>query len=365
LPVHPCGRYRHNTVVFILAKEYNLKNLRTIHRLDRLTSGLLMFGRNPRKAREMEQQIRNRQVLKEYVCRVEGEFPEGKTECGQPVEVVSYKIGVCKVSAHGKECRTEFERLSYNGVTSVVLCRPFTGRMHQIRVHLQYLGFPVMNDPLYNHTVFGPDKGKGGNIGKTDEKLIADLISIHNAENWLGMDGDTELSMFNKGDEGDGKADIATKITNGDGSPITNKKEGCVNALVHSVHHNNFDPANPLSCIENNPLIPRNCTITRPPPITRPCRSPVVLRQPLESAPLVESEDDELLAKNKEYRYVPEKMTWDPNCYECKVRYRDPKSKDLVMYLHAWRYKGPDWQFETRLPQWAEPVWQQPQEEKK
>lgn len=39
--VHPCGRYRHNTVVFILAKEYNLKNLRTIHRLDRLTSGKL------------------------------------------------------------------------------------------------------------------------------------------------------------------------------------------------------------------------------------------------------------------------------------------------------------------------------------
>ena len=36
-------------------------------------------------------------VLKEYVCRVEGEFPEGKTECSQPVEVVSYKIGVCKV----------------------------------------------------------------------------------------------------------------------------------------------------------------------------------------------------------------------------------------------------------------------------
>lgn len=74
--VHPCGRYRHNTVVFILAKEYNLKNLRTIHRLDRLTSGLLLFGRSPKKARQMEQQIRNRQVQKEYVCRVEGEFPE-------------------------------------------------------------------------------------------------------------------------------------------------------------------------------------------------------------------------------------------------------------------------------------------------
>lgn len=54
----------------------------------------------------------------------------------------------------------------------------------------------MVNDPLYNHTVFGPEKGRGGNIGKSDEELIRDLISIHNAENWLGMDGDSELSMF-------------------------------------------------------------------------------------------------------------------------------------------------------------------------
>ena len=53
LQVHPCGRYRHNTVVFILAKEQGLKNLRTIHRLDRLTSGLLLFGRNPKKVRNI------------------------------------------------------------------------------------------------------------------------------------------------------------------------------------------------------------------------------------------------------------------------------------------------------------------------
>jgi hypothetical protein len=63
------------------------------------------------------------------------------------------------------------------------------------------LGYPVMNDPLYNHIVFGPEKGKGGVIGKTDDKLITDLISIHNAENWLGMDGDSELSMFTSKDQ--------------------------------------------------------------------------------------------------------------------------------------------------------------------
>ena len=75
-----------------------------------------------------------------YYCYLPARVCRGKTECCQPVEVVSYKIGVCKVSAHGKECRTEFQRMSYNGKSSVVLCRPFTGRMHQIRVHLQFLG---------------------------------------------------------------------------------------------------------------------------------------------------------------------------------------------------------------------------------
>ena len=53
----------------------------------------------------------------------------------------------------------------------------------------------MVNDPLYNHVVFGPEKGKGGNIGKSDDDLIRDLINIHNAENWLGMDGDSDLMM--------------------------------------------------------------------------------------------------------------------------------------------------------------------------
>ena len=90
-------------------------------------------------------------------------------------------------------------------------------KVYEVKRYLTYFiaGFPVMNDPLYNHTVFGPEKGKGGNIGKSDEKLISDLISIHNAENWLGMDGDSELSMFNKGEDGDTIEDIAVKLLDG------------------------------------------------------------------------------------------------------------------------------------------------------
>ena len=55
--------------------------------------------------------------------------------------------------------------------------------------------------------------------------------------------------------------------------------------------------------------------------------------------------------------FTNDKMTVDPHCYECKVKYRDPKPSDLVMYLHAWRYCGPGWEYETPLPAWAASDW--------
>ncbi|XP_043656973.1 RNA pseudouridylate synthase domain-containing protein 2 isoform X1 [Drosophila teissieri] len=294
IPVHPCGRYRHNTVVFILAKEHNLKNLRTIHRLDRLTSGLLLFGRTAEKARELELQIRTRQVQKEYVCRVEGRFPDGTVECNEKIDVVSYKIGVCKVSPKGKDCKTTFKRIGEVGSDSIVLCKPLTGRMHQIRVHLQYLGYPISNDPLYNHEVFGPLKGRGGDIGGiTEEQLISNLISIHNAENWLGLEGDQIVSA--------------------------NIKDG---ATSTSVVENPISSGTATSVIVE-PLVPSNETATQ-----------TCYEEPDRS-------------------FDPQKATSDPQCSECKINYRDPGPKDLIMYLHAWKYRGVGWEYETELPDWA------------
>ena len=90
-------------------------------------------------------------------------------------------------------------------------------------------GFPVMNDPLYNHVVFGPTKGKGGHIGKSDDQLIQDLIAIHNAENWLGMDGDSELSMFNGKEDGgkgsDRNANSNRSSSNGNALVIDDNKD--------------------------------------------------------------------------------------------------------------------------------------------
>lgn len=89
----------------------------------------------------------------------------------QPIETISHKIGICIVSPKGKPSKTFFERLNYNGKSSTVLCKPMTGRMHQIRVHLQYLGYPIKNDNFYNSYSFGPSKGKGGDFGKSIDEV--------------------------------------------------------------------------------------------------------------------------------------------------------------------------------------------------
>ena len=65
IPVHPCGRFRHNTVIFILGKELNISGLHTVHRLDRLTSGVLMFARTLEVSQKLDQLVRDRQVRRD------------------------------------------------------------------------------------------------------------------------------------------------------------------------------------------------------------------------------------------------------------------------------------------------------------
>ena len=276
IPVHPCGRYRHNTVLFILAKEENLPGLHTVHRLDRLTSGVLIFARSATKSREMEALISGREVKKEYVAKVLGEFPTGVIVCKEPIEVVSYKIGVCVVSVTGKDCHTEFERIDYKNGVSVVRCRPKTGRMHQIRVHLQFLGHPIVNDPLYNSSSFGPEKGMGGRLGKSKEQLILDLMESHTLANWIK----SEEYLACKEEE----EDVEEK--------------------------------------ENSDQL----EVSDPDPVEEPIASSV--------------EDEK-------------GPNFDPNCEECKLQYKDPPPDTLVMFLHAFKYSGEGWQYQTDLPKWA------------
>ncbi|KAI8809137.1 pseudouridine synthase [Cladochytrium replicatum] len=151
IPIHPTGRYNHNTLLPILAHENSLplSALHPCNRLDRLTSGLVLIALSKPRSRTISSLLSSRTLSKSYLARVRGVFPEKPFTCSEPIETVSHKLGLNRVSSEGKPCATEFEMVSTTGTTSLVICRPLTGRTHQIRVHLMHLGFPIANDPIY------------------------------------------------------------------------------------------------------------------------------------------------------------------------------------------------------------------------
>ncbi|XP_007938699.2 RNA pseudouridylate synthase domain-containing protein 2 [Orycteropus afer afer] len=304
IPVHPCGRFRHNTVIFILGKEHQLKGLHPLHRLDRLTSGVLMFAKTAAVSERIHEQVRDRQLEKEYVCRVEGEFPTKKVTCKEPILVVSYKVGVCRVDPRGKPCETVFQRLSYNGHSSVVRCHPLTGRTHQIRVHLQFLGHPILNDPIYNSDAWGSSRGRGGHIPKTDEELLRDLVAEHQTKQRLDV---LELC---EGDLSSGLIDSSV--------PTSELGKDSLEELATAAQKMD--------------------------------RALEVTPQDLDTLALATGNTAEADVVNQET---------DPLCAECRLVRQDPLPQDLVMFLHALRYKGPDFEYFSPMPAWALDDWQE------
>ena len=98
IPVHPSGRYRHNTVLGILGRESNLPDLSPCHRLDRLTSGLLILSKNKATTETVSTQIQDRTVQKEYICRVRGLFPTEMVTCEASIKTQNYKVQPADVS---------------------------------------------------------------------------------------------------------------------------------------------------------------------------------------------------------------------------------------------------------------------------
>ncbi|EIM80852.1 pseudouridine synthase [Stereum hirsutum FP-91666 SS1] len=174
IPVHATGRFFYLSLVEILQREFGFKKVYTVNRLDRLTSGIMVVGLSSKRAHTLSEEFTAGQVKKEYIARCKGEFPEGETYVDQPMLTVDRQMGLNIIHPEGKTAQTIFTRLHYdaNTDTSVLHCRPLTGRSHQIRVHLQYLGHPVANDPIYSETkIWGPNLGKGGiDINPSDER---------------------------------------------------------------------------------------------------------------------------------------------------------------------------------------------------
>ncbi|KAJ3479374.1 hypothetical protein NLI96_g9101 [Meripilus lineatus] len=165
IPVHAAGRYFKNSLVEILKDDFGLSKVYTVNRLDRLTSGLMIIPLNAVLANELTQEFTAGSVRKEYIARCKGHFPEEEIVCEEPLLTVDRQMGLNIVHPEGKPAKTVFTLVHYdqNTDTSVVHCKPYTGRSHQIRVHLQYLGHPIANDPVYSEPkIWGENLGKGG-----------------------------------------------------------------------------------------------------------------------------------------------------------------------------------------------------------
>lgn len=136
------------SVLGFLKKTYD-EHIYTVHRLDRETSGIICFARTAEAHRDLSIQFEKREVEKHYLALVEGRFrePEGSVEA--PLEPNPQQGGTMRVGQAGKPSRTDWKVLEQFRDHALVDCQIHTGRMHQIRVHMAYIGHALSVDALY------------------------------------------------------------------------------------------------------------------------------------------------------------------------------------------------------------------------
>lgn len=176
---HSAQRPEHTSLAEWL-REHGVPTPRMINRLDRETSGLVVVAQNERAAKTLGKAVLRREIEKEYIAICQGEFAEEFGLIDQPIGVsqasVVYTKRVVDGTA-GQPSLTRFvveKRLRHFTVVSLM---PRTGRAHQLRVHMAWLGHPIVGDKVY-----GPDEKLYLQFieqGVTDEMLEKLLLPRH------------------------------------------------------------------------------------------------------------------------------------------------------------------------------------------
>ncbi len=155
--VHPApGNY---TGTLVNALMYHTNNLSTVnsnirpgivHRIDADTSGLLLVAKNDKAHNILAEAIQKKEVVREYIALVEGVIKEDTATIDAPIgRDVNNRKKMCVTGDNSKEAVTHIRVLERFSDATLIRCKLETGRTHQIRVHLSYIGHPVVNDPVY------------------------------------------------------------------------------------------------------------------------------------------------------------------------------------------------------------------------
>jgi 23S rRNA pseudouridine1911/1915/1917 synthase len=120
-----------------------------VHRLDRMTSGVMICAKNPETTSWLQKQFSTRKVKKTYIAIVLGHLNLPKAIIDLPIERNPKSPQSFRVGPGGKAAQTEYSELEDSDRYTMLELRPATGRTHQLRVHLSHLGHPIVGDSLY------------------------------------------------------------------------------------------------------------------------------------------------------------------------------------------------------------------------
>lgn len=120
-----------------------------VHRLDRDTSGVMILAKSEEVQKFLKKQFQNRTVHKTYVAVVEGVPKLKEARIDLPIIRNKKRPTTFLVDANGRESETYYKVLESNGSRSLVELKPVTGRTHQLRVHMKYIGCPIVGDIVY------------------------------------------------------------------------------------------------------------------------------------------------------------------------------------------------------------------------
>lgn len=157
LVVHPApGHYQDTLVNGLLAYSNKLSDINgdfrpgIVHRIDKDTSGLLVVCKNNETHEELANQLSDKTLFRQYLAIVHGEIEEDEGEIIAPIgRDPRDRVKMAVVAKNSKEAQTNFKVLERYDHYTLVSCNLLTGRTHQIRVHFDFINYPLVGDPLY------------------------------------------------------------------------------------------------------------------------------------------------------------------------------------------------------------------------
>ncbi|MGX7058902.1 RluA family pseudouridine synthase [Vagococcus humatus] len=165
--VHPSAGHSQGTLVNALL--YHVKDLSTIndvvrpgivHRIDKDTSGLLMVAKRDEAHLSLAKQLKDKTTTRKYIALVHGVIPHDKGSINAPIARSKVNRQSQAVDEFGKPAVTHFTVLERFKSFTLVECQLETGRTHQIRVHMKYIGYPLAGDPVYGPRKTLPGTGQ-------------------------------------------------------------------------------------------------------------------------------------------------------------------------------------------------------------